>query len=127
MTILDINIAVVITAAAVFTLVTGLLILMLQVAAKRLVKQGNVHILVNDEKDIEVSAGGTLLNALSNNGLFLPSACGGGGTCAMCKCQVFEGGGEILPTETGHIKRRDQKEKWRLACQVKVKVMRSRR
>lgn len=121
MTILDINIAVVITAAAVFTLVTGLLILMLQVAANRLIKQGNVHIMVNDEKDIEVSAGGTLLNALSNNGLFLPSACGGGGTCAMCKCQVFEGGGEILPTETGHIKRRDQKDNWRLACQVKVK------
>ena len=98
-----------------------MLVLMLQVAAKRLVQQGDVKIEINGEKTITVAAGSTLLMALSNEKIFLPSACGGGGTCAMCKCQVTEGGGDILPTETGHINRRDQKDHWRLSCQVKVK------
>lgn len=119
--ILEINFSVIIAAAAVFTVVILFLVLMLQVAAKRLVKQGNVTLNINGERTVEVSAGGTLLNALQGQELFLPSACGGGGTCAMCKCQVMEGGGDILPTETGHIKRSEQKENWRLACQVKVK------
>jgi Na+-transporting NADH:ubiquinone oxidoreductase subunit F len=119
--ILAINISVIIAAAAVFTLVIILLVLMLQVAAKRLVKQGKVKLVINGERHVEVDAGGTLLSALQAADLFLPSACGGGGTCAMCKCQVLEGGGDILPTETGHIKRKDQKDQWRLACQVKVK------
>jgi Na+-transporting NADH:ubiquinone oxidoreductase subunit F len=119
--ILAINISVIIAAAAVFTLVIILLVLMLQVAAKRLVKQGKVKLVINGERHVEVDAGGTLLSALQEADLFLPSACGGGGTCAMCKCQVLEGGGDILPTETGHIKRKDQKDQWRLACQVKVK------
>ena len=118
---LAVNGAVIISAALVFTLVIALLVLMLQIAAKKLVKQGNVTINVNGEKNIELPAGGTLLTALSSSDLFLPSACGGGGTCAMCRCQVHEGGGDILPTETGHIKRKDQKDNWRLACQVKVK------
>lgn len=119
--ILAINISVIIAAAAVFTLVIILLVLMLQVAAKRLVKQGKVKLVINGERHVEVDAGGTLLSALQAADLFLPSACGGGGTCAMCKCQVLDGGGDILPTETGHIKRKDQKDQWRLACQVKVK------
>ncbi|MFY0644560.1 MAG: NADH:ubiquinone reductase (Na(+)-transporting) subunit F [Bacteroidia bacterium] len=119
--ILEINVSVIIAAAAVFTVVIFFLVLMLQVAAKRLVKQGNVKLNINGERHVEVPAGGTLLNALQAQELFLPSACGGGGTCAMCKCQVIEGGGDILPTETGHIKRKEQKEHWRLACQVKVK------
>ena len=66
-------------------------------------------------------SGGTLLSTLANNNVFLPSACGGGGSCGMCKCQVLEGGGELLPTETGFINRKMAKEHWRLGCQVKVK------
>jgi Na+-transporting NADH:ubiquinone oxidoreductase subunit F len=120
MMILAVNVSVIIAAAAVFTVVILFLVLMLQVAAKRLVKQGNVKLNINGQREVEVSAGGTLLNALQAQELFLPSACGGGGTCAMCKCQVIEGGGDILPTETGHIKRKEQKEHWRLACQVQV-------
>ena len=92
-------------------------------AQSRLVQRGKVKILINDdeEKSPEVDAGGTLLSVLSNHGVFLPSACGGGGTCAMCKCQVLEGGGDILPTELAHVTRSEAKEHWRLACQVKVK------
>lgn len=119
--IFEINPTVIGLAALVFTVVIILLSAMLMVAAKRLVKQGKVKLTINGERNVEVEAGGTLLNALQDQELFLPSACGGGGTCAMCKCQVHEGGGEILPTETGHIKRREQKDNWRLACQVKVK------
>jgi Na+-transporting NADH:ubiquinone oxidoreductase subunit F len=92
-------------------------------AQSKLVQQGKVKILINNdaEKSPEVDAGGTLLSVLSNQGVFLPSACGGGGTCAMCKCQVLEGGGDILPTELAHVTRSEAKEHWRLACQVKVK------
>jgi Na+-transporting NADH:ubiquinone oxidoreductase subunit F len=118
---LAINTTIIFAAALVFSVVILLLVLMLQVAAKRLVKQGLISIEINGEKTIQVPAGTSLLTALSEEKIFLPSACGGGGTCAMCKCQVNEGGGDILPTETGHIKRREQKENWRLACQVKVK------
>lgn len=112
---------VIVISAVVFTAIILLLVGLLLQAAKKLVPQGDVEIVVNGEKVIKTGAGSTLLTVLSNEKLFLPSACGGGGTCAMCKCQVFEGGGEILPTETGHINRRAQKENWRLACQVKVK------
>lgn len=95
----------------------------LMFAESRLVQKGRVKILINndEEKSPEVDAGGTLLSVLSAQGVFLPSACGGGGTCAMCKCQVFEGGGDILPTELTHITRGEAREHWRLACQVKVK------
>jgi Na+-transporting NADH:ubiquinone oxidoreductase subunit F len=119
--ILSINLSVIIASALVFTLVVLLLVLMLQAAAKKLVQQGDIQIKINGEKTITVPAGTNLLSALSNEKIFLPSACGGGGTCAMCKCQIPEGGGDILPTETGHIKRKEQKDNWRLACQVKVK------
>ncbi|MBK8978390.1 MAG: NADH:ubiquinone reductase (Na(+)-transporting) subunit F [Planctomycetes bacterium] len=105
------------------TVVIVMLVLVLMFAEKKLVQQGTVKILVNGdaEKSPEVKAGGTLLSALSSQGIFLPSACGGGGTCAMCKCQVMSGGGDILPTEMTHITRSEAKEHWRLACQVKVK------
>ncbi|MDA0373751.1 MAG: NADH:ubiquinone reductase (Na(+)-transporting) subunit F [Planctomycetota bacterium] len=95
----------------------------LMFAERRLVQSGKVKILINGDasKSPEVDAGGTLLSVLSSQGVFLPSACGGGGTCAMCKCQVLEGGGDILPTELTHITRGEAKENWRLACQVKVK------
>ena len=116
MLVLEINFTIIIASAAVFTFVILLLVIMLQIAAKSLVQQGDVNIEINGERTITVPAGGTLLTALSNEKLFLPSACGGGGTCAMCKCQIPEGGGEILPTETGHINRRQQKEHVRLAC-----------
>ena len=111
----------IIPSIAVFSTVILTLTGLLLVAAKKLVAQGNVKIRINDEKEIEVPAGGTLLGALANEKIFIPSACGGGGTCAMCKCQVFDGGGDILPTEKTHINRRQEKEKVRLACQVKVR------
>ncbi|MFL2998160.1 MAG: NADH:ubiquinone reductase (Na(+)-transporting) subunit F [Candidatus Neomarinimicrobiota bacterium] len=99
------------------------LVLVINIAESKLLPQGDVSILINDDSDSEVKTkpGSTLLSVLAGQTIFLPSACGGGGTCAMCKCQVLEGGGDILPTETGHISRSEAKENWRLACQVKVK------
>lgn len=108
---------------AVFTGVILVLVLIINFAESKLLPQGEMTITVNDEEDkkFKVRPGGTLLSALANETIYLPSACGGGGTCAMCKCQVLDGGGGILPTETGHITRNEAKENWRLACQVKVK------
>jgi Na+-transporting NADH:ubiquinone oxidoreductase subunit F len=106
----------------VFLLVTLLLVAILLYAKKKLMPSGKVKIDINDgEKELEVEAGGTLLATLGENKIFLPSACGGGGTCGMCRCQVHEGAGSILPTETGFFTRKEQAEDWRLACQVKVK------
>lgn len=107
----------------VFTGVIILLVIILNIAQSHLLPQDEVAITINDDSDnqINIKPGGTLLSALAGENVFLPSACGGGGTCAMCKCQVFEGGGDILPTETGHITRGEAKEHWRLSCQVKVK------
>lgn len=119
--ILAIDTTTLILTGVIFSGVILLLVIMLQVSSRYLVQQGDVEILINNEKTIKVSAGGTLLSVLANEKIFLPSACGGGGTCAMCKCVVNEGGGEILPTETGHINRKAQKEGVRLGCQVKVK------
>jgi Na+-transporting NADH:ubiquinone oxidoreductase subunit F len=108
---------------AVFTGVILILVLIINFAENKLLPQGEMTITVNDEEDkkFKVRPGGTLLSALADETIYLPSACGGGGTCAMCKCQVLDGGGGILPTETGHISRNEAKENWRLACQVKVK------
>ena len=107
----------------VFTGVILVLVLIINFAESKLLPQGEMTITVNDDEDkkFKVGSGGTLLSALANETIYLPSACGGGGTCAMCKCQVLDGGGGILPTETGHISRSEAKENWRLACQVKVK------
>ena len=115
--------SVIITAIVAFTLVILLLVFILLFAQSKLVQSGDVKIIVNgDEKNpIVTSAGGTLLSTLSAQKVFLPSACGGGGTCAMCKCVVEDGGGEVLPTEVGHLSRTEQKEHVRLSCQVKVK------
>lgn len=95
----------------------------LVVARKNLVPQGDVKLFVNGdtENPILVSPGSSLLSALSDKNVFLPSACGGGGTCAMCKCQVISGGGDVLPTEMNHLNRKQAAEHWRLACQVKVR------
>ncbi|MDP6852335.1 MAG: NADH:ubiquinone reductase (Na(+)-transporting) subunit F [Candidatus Marinimicrobia bacterium] len=107
----------------VFTTVILLLVSILTFAESKLLPQGAVKILINENEDKSpnVNPGPTLLNALSNEGIFIPSACGGGGTCAQCKCQVHAGGGQILPTELNHISRKDAKDDWRLACQVKVR------
>ena len=107
----------------VFTGVIMALVLILNFAGNKLLPQGEVDILINEDNDskIKTKPGSTLLSALSNQSLFLPSACGGQGTCAMCKCQVIDGGGEILPTETAYISRAEAKNNWRLACQVKIK------
>lgn len=106
---------------AFFAVIILLVVLLLYIKAK-LTPQGKVKININDgEKIIEVDPGQSLLSALGNNKIFLPSACGGGGTCSMCRCRVPEGAGSILPTETGFFTRKEQAENWRLACQVKVR------
>ncbi|HDY75638.1 MAG TPA: NADH:ubiquinone reductase (Na(+)-transporting) subunit F [Candidatus Marinimicrobia bacterium] len=112
-----------ISGMVIFTGVILLLVILLNYAQSKLLPQGEIKIVINDnpENDIITKPGSTLLSTLSAENIFLPSACGGGGTCAMCKCQVLEGGGEILPTETGHISRNEAKDHWRLACQLKVK------
>ena len=91
------------------------------VAKKYLLPSGNVKVTINGENTVEVAAGGTLLGTLAENGIYLPSACGGKGSCAQCRCQVVEGGGEILPSEKGHFSRKEQQDHWRLGCQVKLK------
>ncbi len=115
--------SVIITSIVAFTLIILLLVFVLLFAQSKLVPSGDVRIVVNgDEKNpIVTSAGSTLLSTLSNKKIFLPSACGGGGTCAMCKCTIDEGGGEVLPTEVGHLSRAEQQNNVRLSCQVKVK------
>ncbi len=114
---------VIITSIVAFTAVILLLVFVLLYAQTKLVQSGDVNIVVNGDSGspIIASAGSTLLTTLSAQKIFLPSACGGGGTCAMCKCIVEDGGGDVLPTEVGHLSRAEQKEKVRLACQVKVK------
>jgi len=112
--------SVILISAAVFLFVILLLVVMLLYARYKLTPQGDVQLKVND-KEFTVSPGTTVLNTLSNNEIFLPSACGGGGTCGMCKCQVLEGGGSILPTETGFFTRKEQQQQWRLGCQVKIR------
>lgn len=106
---------------AVFLVLTLLLVAILLLAKAKLMPQGKMMVNINKEKEIEAQAGATLLSTLGDNKIFLPSACGGGGTCGMCKCQVHDGAGAILPTETGFFSRKEQMNDWRLACQVKVK------
>ena len=112
----------IIIAIIAFLVVTLILVVLLLYAKAKLTPSGQVTIDINDgEKKLTVEPGNSLLSTLGNNGVFLPSACGGGGSCGMCKCQVLEGGGDILPTETGFISRKMAKDHWRLGCQVKVK------
>jgi len=108
-------------SVAVFLVVILLLVAILLIAKRYLVSSGNVKVVINGDKEYEIPAGGSLLNAMGEAGVHLPSACGGKGSCGQCKCQVLEGGGEILPTETVHFSRKQQKDHWRLGCQVKVK------
>ena len=109
-------------AAVVVVLIVMLLLVSLLLWAKaKLTNSGPVSLIINGEKNVQVEAGSTLLSTLSGEKIFLPSACGGGGTCAMCKCQVTSGGGEILPTEKPYFSRKEIADNWRLGCQVKVK------
>ena len=112
----------IIVAIVAFLVITLLLVVLLLYAKAKLTSSGEVKIDINSgDKVLTVESGGTLLSTLANNGVFLPSACGGGGSCGMCKCQVLEGGGDILPTEVNFFTRKQQKDHWRLGCQVKVK------
>jgi Na+-transporting NADH:ubiquinone oxidoreductase subunit F len=121
MMILEINPIMIGSSIAVFFLLILLLVIVLLVAKSYLSPSGAVKILINGEKEVEVDSGSTLLNTLANEKIFLSSACGGGGSCAQCRCQVVDGGGEILPTEKVHFSRKEQQDNFRLACQVKVK------
>ena len=112
----------VLASAVVFLVLTLLLVIILLVAKHYLVPSGKVKININNgTKELEVASGNTLLGTLHENGVMLSSACGGKGSCGQCKVQVTEGGGQILPTETGHFSRKEQQDHWRLGCQVKVK------
>ena len=110
-------------AIGMFTAIVLALVAVILAARSRLVISGDVHIDINgdQEKSIDAPAGGKLLGTLADQGIFLSSACGGGGTCAQCKCQVLDGGGDILPTEEGHFTKGEIRDGWRLSCQVNVK------
>jgi len=105
----------------IFLVMTLLLVIILLVAKKYLVSSGNVTVTINNDKKVEVASGVPLLSAMATKNVFLPSACGGKGSCGQCRVQVTAGGGEILPTEAVHFSRKEIKDDWRLACQVKVK------
>ena len=113
--------SIILLSIAVFLVVVLIPVTILVFVRKKLAPQGKVKININDEKEIEVEPGNSLLATLANEQIFLPSACGGGGSCGMCRCQVLEGGGTILPTETGFFSRKEQQNNWRLGCQVKVR------
>ena len=104
-----------------FLAITLLLVVVLLIAKKYLVKSGDITVTINNDREITVKTGGSLLTTMADAGIFLPSACGGKGSCGQCRVQVHSGGGEILPTETVHFSRKQIKNDWRLACQVKVK------
>ena len=111
----------ILTGVAIFTGVVLALVGLILLARKSLVASGNVTISINGQKEIQVPVGGKLMGALANQGIFVSSACGGGGTCAQCEVKVLAGGGDILPTGEGHITKREAREGCRLSCQVAVK------
>ena len=107
--------------AVVFLVITLILVGALLFAKAKLIPSGNVRMVVNGEKEYDVPIGGTVLNTLQSEGIFLSSACGGSGSCGQCRCQVPEGGGNILPTEVGFFSCKQIKDHWRLGCQTKIK------
>lgn len=115
------NLTTIITAAIIFLVIIWLLVAILLYARKKMVPEGKVKITINQEKEIEHERGCSLLQALSDEKVFVPSACGGGGACGTCRGKVLSGGGEILPTELAHISRKQAAEHYRLFCQVKVR------
>lgn len=120
MILLSTQITVILSGIVVFLLVILFLVAILLYARKKLTPQGEVNLKVND-KEFKVDPGSTLLTTLSNYDIFLPSACGGAGTCGLCKCQILDGGGSILLTETGFFTRKEQMNYWRLGCQAKIR------
>ncbi len=121
MVILSIETSTIISSIVIFVAFNLLLVAIILYAKTKLAPSGLVKILINGQNTVEVPAGSSILSTLSAKKIFLPSACGGGGTCAMCKCQVLSGGGEILTTERPYFTRKQVQEHWRLGCQVKVK------
>lgn len=121
MVLLSVNPVIIGFSVIAFLVMMLLLVSILLYAKSKLAPSGPVKLTINGGDPMEVESGGTILSTLGNNKIFLPSACGGGGTCAMCKCQVFEGGGEILPTEAPYFSRKEIADNWRLGCQVKIK------
>lgn len=121
MILLAFDMTILVTGVIVFLAFNLLVVAILLYAKAKLTPSGLVKISINGKEVIETESGSTLLTTLGNKKLFLPSACGGGGTCAMCKCRVLSGGGDILTTEKPYFTRKQQLEKWRLGCQVKVK------
>ena len=115
------NMNLILWSIVVFLVIILILVAILLFAKSKLVASGPVKLAINGDTEMEVESGSTLLNTLAVNGVHLPSACGGKGSCGQCKCQVVEGGGEILPSETSHFTRKQQQDHWRLGCQVKVK------
>lgn len=115
------NLTTIITAAIIFLVIIWLLIAILLYARKKMVPEGKVKITINGEKEVEHERGCSLLQALSDEKVFVPSACGGGGSCGTCRGKVLSGGGDILPTELAHISRKQAAEHYRLFCQVKVR------
>ena len=113
--------ATVLLGVGIFLIMTLVLVAVLLIAKKFLVSSGNVTVTINNDRKVDVAAGAPLLSALATQNVFLPSACGGKGSCAQCRVQVESGAGEILPTEAVHFTRKEIKDNWRLACQVKVK------
>src|SRR5574344_12580 len=114
-------IKIIIISIVIFLSIVILLVAILLYARKKLVPQGDVKININDKKELIVSTGSSLLSTLSEQKIYLPSACGGKGSCGMCKCKVISGGGDILPTELPHFSRKQIQDNYRLGCQVKVK------
>ena len=110
----------IIVSIAVFLILILLFVSILLLAKSKLTPSGNVNIIINEDKKIETPRGGNVLSSLQSKGIFLSGACGGGGACGQCRLQIFDGGGEILPTETGFFTRRQIKDHWRLGCQTKV-------
>ncbi|MDR3252955.1 MAG: NADH:ubiquinone reductase (Na(+)-transporting) subunit F [Tannerella sp.] len=111
----------IIAGAVTFLILTLILVGALLYAKAKLVPSGNVKVIVNSEKEFDVPIGGTVLNTLQSQGIFLSSACGGSGSCGQCRCQVPDGGGNILPTEVGFFSRKQIQAHWRLGCQTKVR------
>lgn len=121
MIVLAIDVRVILLGLIIFLAVMLALVSLLLYIKKKLTPAGDIKVTINEETEVLAEPGSSLLSALGNNKIFLPSACGGGGTCGMCKCQVLEGGGTILPTETGFFTRKQVQEHWRLGCQVKLR------
>ncbi len=121
MALLTISNMTILVGTLLFFVLAMILVIVLLIAKKYLVPSGNVKITINDKDELNVPSGGNLLNTLANEKIFLPSACGGGGSCGQCRVRIVAGGGDALPTEKVHLTRKEMLNGWHLGCQVKVK------